>query len=98
MRQVGVGALQEGLEAILWCLDTWPDQLHPQLFDEGEFEPLMRGNAFAELEDIDGFIADFRNQQLPKAAGVQLSIKEFEKSTLRSSRRRGIGRRDSGSR
>ena len=80
MRQVGVGALQEGLEAILWCLDTWPDQLHPQLFDEGEFEPLMRGNAFAELEDIDGFIADFRNQQLPKAAGVQLSIKEFEKA------------------
>jgi type VI secretion system protein ImpA len=80
MRQVGVGALQEGLEALLWCLDTWPDQLHPQLFDEGEFEPLMRGNAFAELEDVDGFIADFRNQQLPKAAGMQISIKEFEKA------------------
>lgn len=80
MRQIGVSALQEGLEAIIWCLDTWPDQLHPQLFDEGEFEPLMRGNAFAELDDIDGFITDFRNLLLPKAAGMQIAVKDFEKA------------------
>lgn len=80
MRQIGVSAIQEGLEALLWCLDLWPDDLHPQLLDEGEFEPFMRANAFAELEDIDGFIADLRNQLLPKAAGMQLSVKEFEKA------------------
>ncbi|AJJ63789.1 type VI secretion system protein TssA [Yersinia aldovae] len=80
MRQIGVSALQEGFEALLWCLSTWPDELHPQLLDEGEFEPFMRANAFAELDDIDGFIADFRNQPLPKAAGMQISVKEFEKA------------------
>ncbi|CBY26602.1 ImpA family type VI secretion system protein [Yersinia enterocolitica] len=80
MRQIGVSAVQEGLEALLWCLSTWPDDLHPQLLDEGEFEPFMRANAFAELDDIDGFIADFRNQPLPKAAGMQISVKELEKA------------------
>lgn len=80
MRQIGLNAVQEGLEALLWCLSTWPDELHPQLHDEGEFEPFMRANAFAELEDIDGFIADFRSQQLPKAAGMQISVKELEKA------------------
>ncbi|MFV8800984.1 ImpA family type VI secretion system protein [Yersinia sp. LJYL362] len=80
MRQIGVSAVQEGLEALLWCLSAWPDELHPQLLDEGEFEPFMRANAFAELDDIDGFIADFRNQLLPKAAGMQISVKELEKA------------------
>ncbi|HEN3280484.1 TPA: ImpA family type VI secretion system protein [Yersinia enterocolitica] len=80
MRQIGVSAVQEGLEALLWCLSAWPDDLHPQLLDEGEFEPFMRANAFAELDDIDGFIADFRNQPLPKAAGMQISVKELEKA------------------
>ncbi|CNK57303.1 protein ImpA [Yersinia mollaretii] len=80
MCQIGVSAVQEGLEALLWCLTAWPDGLHPQLFDEGEFEPFMRANAFAELEDSEGFIADLRNLPLPKAAGMQISLKEFEKA------------------
>ncbi|CNH99489.1 type VI secretion system protein TssA [Yersinia pekkanenii] len=80
LRQIGVSAVYEGLEAILWCLNTWPDDLHPQLFDEGEFEPFMRANALAELDNPEGFIADFRNQLLPKAAGMQISVKEMEKA------------------
>lgn len=80
MCQIGVSAVQEGLEALLWCLSAWSDDLHPQLFDEGEFEPFMRANAFAELDDSEGFIADLRNLMLPKAAGMQISLKEFEKA------------------
>ncbi|MGE4802230.1 ImpA family type VI secretion system protein [Yersinia hibernica] len=80
MRQIGVNAVQEGLTALICCLKLWPEDLHPQLLDEGEFEPFMRANAFADLEDIDGFIADLRNQMLPKAAGMQISVKEFEKA------------------
>lgn len=80
MRQIGVSAVQEGLEALIYCLNLWPEDLHPQLLDEGEFEPFMRANAFADLDDIDGFIADLRNQLLPKAAGMQISVKEFEKA------------------
>jgi len=80
LRQIGVRAVEEGLEALTWCLTTWPNELQPQLFDEGEFEPFMRANAFAELEDIDGFIADLRHQSLPKAAGQHITVKEFEKA------------------
>lgn len=79
-RQKGIMALAEGLEALYALLQTWPDDLYPQLLDEGEFEPLMRANAFAELEDTHGLLADFRNQSLPKAAGMQIAVKDFEKA------------------
>ncbi|MTH46694.1 hypothetical protein GJV78_10615 [Escherichia alba] len=80
LRKVGLPALAEGTEALLTLLQTWPDDLYPQLLDEGEFAPMLRANAFAELEDIDGLLADLRNQPLPKAAGLQITIKEFEKA------------------
>ncbi len=80
IRQKGLVALSEGLEALRELLRRWPDDLHPQTMDEGEFEPFMRANAFAELEDTNGLLADLRNQPLPKAAGLQISIKDFEKA------------------
>ncbi|KLG05258.1 membrane protein [Enterobacter cloacae subsp. cloacae] len=80
LRKIGLAALAEGLEALNALLNAWPDDLHPQLLDEGEFAPMLRANAYAELEDANGLLADLRNQQLPKAAGLQISIKEFEKA------------------
>jgi len=80
LRKIGVIALHEGLVILKSLLDNYPNDLHPQLVDEGEFEPLMRANAFAELDDTNGFLADFRNQLLPKASGLQISIRDFEKA------------------
>lgn len=80
MRQIGVAALCEGLEALICLLTQWPDDLHPQLLDEGEFVPILRANAFAELEAPEGFIADFRQLVLPKASGVQLCIRDVERA------------------
>ena len=80
LRKRGLSALSEGAEALLALLRTWPDDLHPQLLDEGEFEPMLRANAFAELEDIGGLLTDLRNQMLPKASGLQITVKEFEKA------------------
>lgn len=80
LRKVGLAALAEGLEALHALLCAWPDDLHPQLLDEGEFAPMLRANAFAELEDANGLLADLRNQPLPKASGLQITIKEFEKA------------------
>lgn len=80
LRKIGLPALAEGAEVLHALLATWPDDLHPQLLDEGEFTPMLRANAFAELEDINGLLADLRNQPLPKAAGLQISVKEFEKA------------------
>lgn len=79
LRQKGVVALCEGLEALLYMLTQWPDALHPQLYDEGEFVPFMRANAFAELEGAEGFMADFRQQLLPRSGGLQLSIRDVER-------------------
>ncbi len=80
LRKVGLKALTEGLEALHALLITWPDDLHPQLMDEGEFAPMLRANAFAELEDARGLLADLRNQPLPKASGLQITVKEFERA------------------
>jgi type VI secretion system protein ImpA len=80
LRKVGLAALAEGTEVLLALLRAWPDELHPQLLDEGEFAPMLRANAFAELEDINGLLADLRNQPLPKASGLQITLKEFEKA------------------
>lgn len=80
LRQTGLTALEEGLIALSFFLTHWPEDIHPQLYDEGEFDPLMRINALNELEDIHGIIGDLRNQLLPKAAGTQITLKIFEKS------------------
>ncbi|EOW6742471.1 ImpA family type VI secretion system protein [Cronobacter dublinensis] len=80
LRQIGLMAVEEGLMALFALLKRWPDDIHPQLYDEGEFDPLMRINALNDLEDIHGFIGDLRNQLLPKAAGTQITLKVFEKS------------------
>ncbi|EKY3116965.1 ImpA family type VI secretion system protein [Cronobacter turicensis] len=80
LRQIGLQALEEGLIALFFLIKQWPDDIHPQLYDEGEFDPLMRINALNELEDIHGLIGDLRNQILPKAAGTQITLKIFEKS------------------
>ncbi|ANS44538.1 ImpA family type VI secretion system protein [Serratia inhibens] len=80
LRQIGVTAVNEGLEALLCLLEQWPDALHPQLLDEDEFVPLMRANVFAELEAPEGFMADFRQQMLPRAAGLHLSVRDVERA------------------
>ncbi|WP_421757491.1 ImpA family type VI secretion system protein, partial [Cronobacter malonaticus] len=80
LRQTGLTALEEGLIALSFFLTRWPEDIHPQLYDEGEFDPLMRINALNELEDIHGIIGDLRNQLLPKAAGTQITLKIFVKS------------------
>ncbi|MCT4715761.1 type VI secretion system ImpA family N-terminal domain-containing protein [Enterobacteriaceae bacterium H18W14] len=80
LRKVGLLALSEGIEALHALLHAWPNDLHPQLLDEGEFTPMLRANAFAELEDANGLLADLRNQPLPKASGLQITLKEFEKA------------------
>lgn len=82
LRQVGLIAIEEGLIALLRLLKQFPDDLHPQLIDEGEFEPVIRANALAELENNQGFLADLRHKELPRALGMQVTIKALEKAKL----------------
>lgn len=80
LRQIGLPALPEGLKTLLWMLKSWPDHLHPQLLDEGEFTPIMRANAFAELESNEGFLADIRQQTLPAVSGLHITIRDIERA------------------
>ncbi len=80
LRQHGLQAITEGLETLQSLLTLWPDDLYPQLTDEGEFTPQLRANAFAELNDPQGLLADIRQQRLPKTAGQQITLREFEKA------------------
>lgn len=88
IRQIGVAALDEGLQALHALLMAWPAETYPQLVDEGEYDPLLRANALSELEDPAGLLKDLRSQTLPKAAGLQLTIKDLEKA-LASPREEG---------
>ncbi|SFN56481.1 type VI secretion system protein ImpA [Izhakiella capsodis] len=81
LRQIGLSALPEGLKALIWMLNTWPEHLHPQLLDEGEFTPIMRANAFAELESNEGFLADIRQQTLPTVSGLHVTIRDIERAS-----------------
>lgn len=80
LRRIGLPALHEGLTAIQSLLTAFPEDLHPQLIDEGEFEPAMRANALSELEDMNGLLMDIKNHSLSKAAGLQIAIKDVEKA------------------
>lgn len=80
IRQIGVAALEQGLQALHSLLMAYPAEIYPQLVEDGEYDPLMRANALLELEDSGGLLKDLRNQTLPKAAGLQLMIKDFEKA------------------
>ncbi|WP_455814276.1 type VI secretion system protein TssA [Pseudomonas graminis] len=80
LRQIGLVAVEEGITALKALVDIFPEQYYPLLFDEGDFEPLMRANAFSELDDASGLITDLRNHKLPKAAGQIIALKDYEKS------------------
>ena len=80
IRVVGLRAVGEGLRALLTLLQQWPDDLFPTLMDEGELEPMLRANAFSDLEDRYGFINDLRAHQLPRTVGTQCAVKDLERA------------------
>lgn len=82
MRTEGAQALVTGIRLLLQMLHHWPETLHPQLTDEGEYTPQLRANAFAELNDRYGLLADIRQITLPKIAGLQVTLHDLEKATL----------------
>lgn len=78
LRQTGVEAVEEGLITLYRLLTLFPHDLHPQLYDEGEYEPIFRTNALSELVNIQGFLTELRDTELPRALGMQLTIKDLE--------------------
>ncbi|MFC5472442.1 type VI secretion system protein TssA [Paraherbaspirillum soli] len=80
IRQDGAEGLRDGLALLQAMLERYPQQIHPALFDDGEHDPVMHANALAGLAEHSGILADMRNISLPKAAGLQLQLRDLEKS------------------
>lgn len=82
VRAEGIQAVLTGLQLLQHMLQQWPETLYPQLTDEGEYTPQLRANAFAEMNDRYGLLADLRLLPLPKIAGIQVTLGELEKAAM----------------
>lgn len=80
IRQSGAEGLCDGLMLLKAMLERYPHQIYPVTFFDGEYDPVIRANALAELVEHTGILADIRNISLPKVAGLQLQIRDIEKS------------------
>ncbi|WP_241647241.1 ImpA family type VI secretion system protein [Rosenbergiella metrosideri] len=80
LHSIGLSAVNEGLNALLHLITQWPQDFHPLPMDEGEYVPILRANAFAELSSHEGYLADLRLEPLPKAKGLQLTLRDVERA------------------
>ncbi|TKC89370.1 hypothetical protein FAZ69_10510 [Trinickia terrae] len=79
-RQSGAAGLRDGLAFLKAMLERYGEALYPLPVFEGERDPVMYSNAIAALADPDGALADVRDIAMPKTSGVQLQLRDIEKS------------------
>jgi len=72
--------LREGLTLLLALLEQYPEQLHPQLTVDGEFDPAVRANALAALTDPEGLLADIREVWIIKNNAMRLQVRDVERA------------------
>ncbi len=75
----GLPALAEGLELMADWLQRFWDDVHPRLEVDGEFDPLMRSNAVAELADPAGLLGAVRAASFMETALGVVSVADVEK-------------------
>ncbi|MGV2293057.1 type VI secretion system ImpA family N-terminal domain-containing protein [Trinickia sp. YCB016] len=80
IRQSGATGLRDGLAFLKAMLERYGEALYPLPVFEGERDPVMYSNAIAALADPDGALADVRDIAMPKTSGVQLQLRDIEKS------------------
>ncbi|MGS0742973.1 type VI secretion system protein TssA [Glaciimonas sp. GG7] len=80
IRQDGAEGLRDGLTLLKTMLEHYPNQIHPSLHYEGQHDPVTRANALAGLAEHSGILADLRNITLPKSAGLELQLRDLERS------------------
>ncbi|MEB0014166.1 type VI secretion system ImpA family N-terminal domain-containing protein [Glaciimonas sp. Gout2] len=77
----GAEGLRDGLALLKSMLECYSEQIHPSFTFEDHRDPVMRANALAALAEQNGVLSDLRNIALPKVAGVQLQLRDIEKSS-----------------
>jgi len=81
--QAGATGLVEGLQWLLSLMQAWPEDLHPQLLIDGEFDPALRANALAGLVDPQGLLGQLRQLQIQGGTGTRLLVRDVERALAR---------------
>ncbi|RFO96246.1 type VI secretion system protein TssA [Rhodoferax lacus] len=76
----GASGLLEGLATLQAVLQTYPEQVHPQLVLEGVPDPAVRANALAALCDPEGLLGDVREVVVSGSTAFRLSVRDVERA------------------
>ncbi|PIJ40688.1 type VI secretion system ImpA family N-terminal domain-containing protein [Tatumella sp. OPLPL6] len=79
----GISAIVEGVALLITLLERWPEALHPQYEDEGEYVPEFRYNALAGLDDLEGCVAELRRCTLNTSEAETYSLSDIEQWIVR---------------
>lgn len=78
----GLSALAEGLQALRYAINEWPEAIYPQLWDEGEYVPFLRANAFSDLDSNEGLTKELRAKKITLNSIQKITLSEFEKASF----------------
>ncbi|MCC8402575.1 type VI secretion system protein TssA [Paraburkholderia sp. MMS20-SJTN17] len=79
-RLEGAVGLRDGLAFLMAMFECYGEALHPLPVFDGERDPAMFVNAIGGLVEPDGALADVRDIPMSRAAGLQLHLRDIEKS------------------
>lgn len=79
-RMAGASGLLEGLSTLQAVLQTYPQQVHPQLLLDGVPDPAVRANALAALCDPDGLLGDLREVVVSGSTAFRLTVRDVERA------------------
>jgi len=85
LAQDGMVAIVEGVALLISLLKRWPEALHPQCDDEGEYVPEFRSNALSDLDDLEGCVAELRRYILPATEAEDNNLADLEQWIIRAS-------------
>jgi type VI secretion system protein ImpA len=74
----GARGLLEGLSALQAVLETFAEQVHPQIVLDGQKEPAVRANALAALCDPEGLLGDVRDVVIASGTAFRLTVRDVD--------------------
>ncbi|RYX88632.1 MAG: type VI secretion system protein TssA [Comamonadaceae bacterium] len=88
--------LPQALAALNAVLHAWPQDIHPQLTIDGEYEPSVRANALAALSDPHGLMGDVLDLQLAGDTRPGLTVRDVARAFNTSRPTTGASRESMG--
>jgi type VI secretion system protein ImpA len=79
-RMAGARGLLEGLSTLQAVLQSYPEQVHPQLVLDGVIDPAVRANALAALCDPEGLLGDVRDVVVTGHTAFRLTVRDVERA------------------